>query len=683
MQKRTIVIGLLIGLLVPAFMPPGKSHAQAPHIKIDAAVIIPNDPAFEEIRIFYKNFNFSQAIKATKKLSQQRKDKTAAQKAAFLLGELYTLAGDKGEAKQYKNALNAFTVARRTYPHSEEAIVALWKMGSIYSKKALHYEAIATFNRIIKKYPDHPVALASQLGKGRAYHAINKMKEAIQVYDEINPSLLSDADRRLLLLSYGDAFYKLGYFNTSYEYYKLVPVEEVFGLATGPTIYHYGIAALQSNDYKGAREIFSLLGTAFSGQAEALMGLARIGDSWRLEGMSLRAELYYKEVEDWKKEDRAFQKAKLVAAIGEFHLAGCFPKPLLLRQSDCDKMKALESEQGRLAEQKIKDISAGLIDRIEEDPDTGPLLWEAVAALERHQAYTSSLWIKEKYMGKVLASSTRSAFEQSHPNTAIKSVEQLMNQDDRLGALSLFFRHLRYFSSEEVEESIVLRLGVNLFDSGFYPQAVSLLTRIAESKHPQVNQEALYYLIQATFHDAHFEDADRLLQRFVSLYPQTPQVPYLEIISGEILERQDQVDQAVAAYGRWLKRYSGHPESRKVHSLLATAYEKKGDLKAAIATYLKIDAETGKEDPNIALQVADLYYRIKDDKAAITYYQKASKGLETPFKKEWATLQLANSFERLGQREKGSPLYTRLAGEATDDLIQGLATQKTKKALSP
>ncbi len=674
---------LVVGLFISSLFVPIQGLAQAPHSQIAEETNIPADPAFDEIRIFYKDFKYARAAQLTKKLTRQRKNKVAAQAAAFLLGDLYVKIADKGEPKKYKDALNAYQAARQKYPNSEDAIVALWKIGSVYLKRQLHYEAIASFNRILKSYPEHPIATSAQLGKGQATTAINQMREAIGIFDAINPGLLSHTQRMILLLSYGDAFYKLDYLHTAYEYYKLVPIEDTIAHAKPLTFYQYGISALQAKDYKRAREIFSALGAVYPSEAEGIMGLVRIGDAWRMEGMSLRADAFYQEIANSKKPGVTFQKAQLAAAVGALHLAGCYPKPLLVRQSECDKIRALESEKGRDAEQKIKTISPRLIERIESDEQIESLLVEAVAALERHRAYTSSLWIKEKALERKISKKTREGFEETLQQTVIKSVEQLVKHQDNLEALNLFFRYHSFFLDGKVEPSIALRIGVNLSEAGFHEEAAILLGEIAEGKAGQIAKEAHYHLIKAKFDQGDFELTDRLLKRFIQSHPNSIQVPSLEHISAEILDKQGKHELALVQYQSWLKRYPKHAEKRKVQVLLARAYEKKGALKKAIAVYLDLNAGSKKEDPEINLHVADLYYRIKNYKAALPLYQKSMDALAPSPKKEWATLQLANTFERIGQGEKGGPLFSRLAREAKDDLIQGIAAQKVETIANP
>ncbi len=679
------MIAFIILIFSPFIFEAGlRAEVLLPSVKLE--VHIPAEKIFDGIRDDYSAFKFPEAIRGTKKLIRQKKNEDVAKAAAFLLGDLYLDIAEHGRPFYYNKALLALQQARRKYRDSEKAVIALWKIGIIYMRKALHYEAVASFNRIIKGHPDTPMVVSARFAKAQTYVAMNKWKNAIEVYDEINPAELPDRVRMVLLLGYGGTYFELGFINTAYEYYKLVPVNEPILQVLPRSIFKYGIAALKSKDYAHSRKVLSILDNRYPGGPETLLALARMGDSWREQGMSLRANEYYKYVATFQKHDTNGQKGKMAAAIGQLHLAGCFPKPTLMRKFECEKMKALEREDGRKAIRTINEKAQFLLEKLDRSPHIEALLLEAAAGLERHKDYISALTIKESALAKkdrVLTPKTRILLNKSLRDTVLNAAYQFIGQNAKVEALTLYFRYNDFFRHGKIADKIALEIGINLTEAGFHQEAVSYLTPITGYPDDRHANKALFFLIMAVFRQENYPSAEKNVGRFLSRYPNDPRTTQLQALSAEISDLQGKMDVAIARYTRWLRRNPKDQNKEKIRKLLANAYEKQGELKKAIATTLRIEKDAGTQDAKRHLKLADLYFRIKDYKKAIPYYQSAREKLEAEQHKEWATLQLARSYEALGQRDKGSPLFTLLAADSKDDIIQGLAQQKAPRPQTP
>ncbi|MBN4054139.1 tetratricopeptide repeat protein [Nitrospira defluvii] len=676
------IVFMLITLLFSPLVFHAEVQAEVLLPSVALEVQIPEDKVFDEIRKYFFDFKFQDAIRLTKKLKKRKENKSVSKAAAFLLGDLYIELAIFERPAYYNKALITLQQARRRYAGSDEAIVALWKIGIIYMKKGLHYEAIGAFSRIINRHPDSPMAISARFGKAQTLVTMKEWENAIAVYDGINPAQLSNRIRMVLLLGYGDTYFELGYINTAYEYYKLIPANEPVLQLLPISIFKYGIAALRMKDYAHSRKLFSILDNKYPGGPETLLALARIGDSWREQGMSFQADRLYTYVAAFQKYNTNGQKAKLIAAVGQLHLAGCFPRPVLIRVSECEKMKALENESGISAIRTIEDSARSLIGTLNRSPRIEQLLIEAIAGLERHKAFTSSLMIKEGTLAlneKKLTAKTRSLLEKHLKKTVINAVHQLTQGKANVEALTFFFRYNDFFSHGKIDAEIALRIGIILTEAGFHQQAVEHLAPMAGEKNRKNAQIALFYLIQAEFQQGNYLSVEKNINRFLARYPKSPRISMLQVLSAEMSDHQGKMDLAIKRYATWLKQNPKDQKREEILNRLAKAYEKKGNLKQAIAIYRKIDKEDGRHNANLHLKLADLFFRVKNYKTAISYYDKTLIRSEDKYHKEWATLQLARSYESLGQEDKGSPLFTLLAGDAKDDIIKGLAQQKAPR----
>ena len=661
----------------------GLLFSEAVHAEVGHHNFIPNNPSFKAVSKAYKEFNYPEAIRITKQLIRQKKDPKVAKAAAFLLGDIHFNVAENGRPLDYKPALAAFKSARARYRDSEEAIRALWKIGTIYSKQRLFYEALASFNRVIKNHPESRLVISAQFGKARTYLAWEKHEKAIAEYDLIDPMKLKHDEQIALLLGYGNTYHELNMVNTAYSYYKLVPSNDAFLAEYPTTILQYGISALRSEDYGRAVKLLSILQDRYPGKPDTLLALARIGDAWRLQGMSHRADNIYKIVSQSYKNNTDGQLAKITAAVGRLHLAGCFPRPILLSKADCNRMNPLTSKGGLEALKNIW-LKAKMLFFYFDHPTPRTrlrlverILFESMEALEQHGAYTLSLQLKEYFLEKKIHRNARKKLMDSLQQTVIKATSQLVAEHNDMTVLTVFFRHRAQFSGEILNGDFGLQIGIRLTEAGFHQEAATILRPIAESKHNNAYEKALYYLIKANVQRGAYQAAEKGLKHHIKKHPESPRRSALEIISAEISAHEGLNTQAIKKYRSWLVKYPKDKRARQVRLALARVYEENQELHQAITVYLKLLQKKDTKLTQLQLKIADLYFRLKKYKKAATHYQQSLQDSEEGPQKEWAQVQLANSYAALGQTNLGTPLLMQLAKQAEDDIIKGFAEQKT------
>ncbi len=657
-------------------------HADVLHPAIDHHQFIPSDPAFDAVKKAYKEFNYPEAIHLTKKLRRQKKDLKIAKVATFLLGDIYFDIASNGRPLEYKRALIAFQGARSRYRDSEEAIRALWKIGTVYLRQRLFYEALASFNMILKKHSQSRFIIAAQFGKAQTFLTWKKYDKAITEYDSIDPTKLKHAEKMALLLGYGDTYQQMNMVNMAYRYYKMVPINDAILQKLPVTIFQYGISALRSGDYRRAITLLSILQNRYPGGPDTLQALARIGDAWRLQGMSHRANNIYKLVRRSQKHNTNGQIAKIIAELGTLHLAGCSPRPILLSESDCKKMKPLSSKAGLAALERIAQKAKVLFSSFDNPTPRTRLhlvegiLFETITGLEQHKAYTFSLQIKEQFLKKKIHKNTRKKIEGSLQQTVIQATSQLLEEDEPVAVLTTFFGHRSQYSGEILNSHTGLQIGIRLTKAGFYQEAADILRPIAELKHNETLGDALYYLVKANYGLGKYQAAEQNLKRYIKTYPSSQRKAALLILSAEISEHEGLRKQAIKKYRAWLKQYPQDKRVQKIRLALARNHEQDGDLPQAITSYLKVVKAGGTKVAKFQLKAADLYFRLAKYREAASYYEKSLKISEAGPQKEWAQVQLANSYAALGQQNLGRPLFTQLVEQATDDIIKGFSEQK-------
>ncbi len=679
MRLSFIIISLLFGDILFS----GLVHAQTLHPKAHQNAFIPDDPAFEGVNKAYKAFNFPKAIKLTKELIVREREQTIGKSAAFLLGDLYFNMAEKGRPLEYKRAIQAFQRARASYRHSEEAVAALLKIGRIYLKQRLFYEALASFNRVIKNHPEHPLVIPAQFGKAQIYFTWRKYEKAIAEYDLIDPKKLKPDEQMSLLFGYGDTYQRLNMANTAYSYYKLVPVDDPVLAKHPATIFQYGISALRAGDYGPAIKLLTLLQDRYPGGPDTLLALVRIGDAWRLQGMSHRAKNIYKTVRKAHKRNTDGQLAKIAEAVGSLHLAGCKPRPILLSEADCKRMKPLSSKAGLAALERISLKSRLLLANFDNPkPEIRlelieDLLFQSIVALDQHGAARLSLQLKEQLLEKKIHKNTRKKLEATLPETVIKAGTQLLAGDDPIAVLTVFFRYRSHFSEEILKGNIGLQIGIRLTEAGFYDEAITVLKPVAEPKEKKVSGEALYYLVQSQVQLGAYPEAKQGLLSYMKRYPKNQRGADLQMISAKLSGHEGDISGAIKKYRAWLVKYPEDKRAQQVRLALARSYEENGALDQALTVYLKLVQKKGDRSDRLHIKVADLYFQLKQYKEAEIYYQKILEAGEEGSEKEWVQLQLANSYAALGQTKQGTDLFAQLLKQSEDEIIKGFAAQKT------
>ena len=671
---------LIIVLLFSTLLSQPALHAHVEYATITPNKrFIPESAPFKGLFSAYKQFDYQKAVQEAKRLKRKRSNEVVAGQAAFILAELYLIMAENGRPFKYTKAIKAFQDARMRHPESTRAISALWKIGEIYIRRKFYYEALASFKRILKNHPESRFVMPARLGKAETYLAWGKWEKAIQELNSIDPIRLSKQERTTFLLAYANAYYHLNDTVSSYRYYKLVPPEDKTLHRTPETLLQYGSVAFKAQDYERSREALSALYRRYARAPEAPLALARIGDTWRLERFSHQAKKIYDGVRSIKANQPGIENARLVASVGKLHIAGCFPRPLLTTVSECEGRNVLNRLDGRQALKEIKEETEHLLNLEKLSSLSEDLLFEAIAAIEQHGAYSRALEIEEMILKQNISFKLKMKVEKSIQATVLKAANQLVKRTERLKLVEVYYQHRALFAPKRLKGETGFQIGIALNQAGLYEESIELLIPIARNRKGKNAQDALFYLANAEFSVRDYDASEQNVQQYLERYPKNARIPLLQMLSAKISSERNQHKAVIKKALTWLKKYPEHRGRKKMQHLLSAALEQKGALKDAIASYLKIKSA----DPVFSLKIADLYYRLKAYKKAIPFYQKVLQTAVDGEKSEWSTFQLAKSYEALGQTKKGMSFFLQLTKNSEDSLIKKFSLEKTKPTVNP
>ncbi len=631
---------------------------------------IPHDPAFKPIRSAFDKFDFDNAIKASKQLIEESQlNAKNAEDASYLLGDIYLYMAERKNPFYFKVSINAYGNARNKYPNSKRALPSLMKIGMIYAKIQLYYEALGSFNRIIKNYPNSVFSVPARIKRGKVYLEWGKFDKAIIEFDLINPALLGREAGAFLLLDYAEAYYQKGDLEEAYNYYGLLSLQNPILQMSQSALYQYGVTAHHSKLYPVAREAFFILHNKYPRGEFSLLSMARIGDSYRLQGKIKRALKSYDHVDSAHRTGPRYLNATLVSAIGRLHLSGCQVHP-------CAPEYPLETELGRLAYQKIKEISLSLIEKENRAPFTERLVHEAVIALEDYDFYPDSLEISIMLSHLNLRPPFKIKVLKTIDRNAVKSVNLLIQKNKDAKALGIFYHNRKAFTPPILRGKTGVQLGIGFARSGYFAEAIKLLSPIALTSTSLDHEEADFQLTKAYFTQAEYSLAEKRTQLFIKRYPGSKHISLLELLETKILINKGNKNEAIRKYKTWLKRYPKHKKRDEALKDLGDMAFAEGDMKQAVILYQKILSEKNELIPGLQLTIADTFFQMKNYKMAISHYTEAIEEGGTAEQVDWATFQLAQSYEKLGLKGKGVPLYAQLEKDAIESIIKALSAQK-------
>ena len=679
--ERSVWAFILFALFGLQCVLPSGLHAEIQHKPLaPQGNFIPEDPAFKAVADAYKGFNFAKALKETERLNRHPKTSEIAETAAFLMGDLYLVMAERGRPLLFRKALDAYREANFRYPESKRTLPTLIKMGMIFSREALYYEALATFDRIITKHPNSPYVIPAQINKGEVYLQWGKYEKAILAFDEINPAVLSQQEANFLLLNYAEAYYLMNAYATAFEYYKLVSPQNPVLQASKKALYQYGISAYASKAYTESREVLFILHNKYPKSVYSLLALARIGDSLRLQGKTARAKKVYQQVHAATGKRPNHKSANLIAAIGEFHLSGCDPVRPETPEPVCFKGRALSTESGQDIYEQIKTSTHVLLHQLKNRPAfVDRLIFESALALEQHGIFTESLKIKKALIQQTISKPLKKKIKKALPQTAVAAADELLEKGQSIAALKIYYSNPDYFSAQVLRGRTGLKLGIAFSESGLYQESVNLLAPIAGRRAHQARntqqEKALFYLVKTYYKQEKYVDAEQERRAFMKRYPKSAKIPQLQHLSAKAAFAQGKTKQAIKKFKTWLRRYPESPEQALVFMDLGDAYAKDGNPDQALESYLKIDEKKRKTTPGLYLRIADTFFKLKNYKRSIAFYTKIIETSPEDEDVRWATFQLAQSYEKLGMKDKGHPIYSRLETDS-QGIIRALSEQK-------
>ncbi|MFZ5861438.1 MAG: tetratricopeptide repeat protein [Nitrospirota bacterium] len=641
-----IVVGLVLGIMGAGEPSPvsAANTARQELPLIPAGLSAQDRAALQPILSAVETGEWNQALHTTLTLRQRPEPLTTAldEFTAFLVGDLYARRAAAGDARL---ALRAFEDARRTFPDSDNAVRALWRIGQIYAAMDLAQEAIASFKRTAAGKTQTPFAILAQLDLGDLYRNWEQWPEADDVYRKLRALKVPPAERIRAVLGSAEIASRMGRTEDAYRMYRDIESETRENAAG---LFSFAETAYRTKRYEQARNLFLAFYNIYSQDPLAPVAYAFVADTLRINKHTRNAELAYDEIIARPAESLGDKLGLLMAAMGKRQLRGCAPIPSGFDDEPCRGKDKTEHNPLWVARDLATQASA-LIRERPADPILRRLVFNVATSLRGYGLIDDALQLHHAIVLGLPPSPMKDRLNTILRDTAEAAVQLHVQAQDDFGAVRVFYAYRSAFTSDAMTGRIGLSIAESHARLGLIAQAIELAGPIAANRPRFQGEEALYILADGYRRRGEYDRAQLRFGQYLNRYPGSPRSADAFVHWVHVVERQGPAQDTFLRYQAWINQYGGtagggHVALRVADSLGNAAY---------------VDG------------------RYPD---AVRYYQAA---LSAPAEADraWAQLQFGNSLLASGHRERGLAALTTAAAGPPNSLTARFAALKMQDAL--
>jgi len=705
-----LIFGIYGGGLAKIPNPNQRPRNTAPSVSSPSSMILANMKAapFQEIMNAYRSNDLPLAITKAKEIEQQRQGRVS-ETAAFIVGELYLKQADQGGEEAIPQAMLSFQKAITTYPKSMYVPFGYMMIGRIYARQKLFYEAVGSFNRILKRPARDQFTLKAKIEIANTYQAWGKWPYAKATYAMVlNENPLPFDDKRTALFGYADALYQMGQFEMAYQHYKeAAALMTSYRFQNPIALFQFAEAAYQTGHVDLAKKLFLDFYNIHPGEPLAPVALIRAKTLFSQEEKRSK-QPFNLAAPAFSSVDNTFQtfisksvrgKANDGVHLGKIllsveRLKGCTPfippkhtmAGLFISDNGVHCGMPLGQaafspsiRQSHLDRQAIQIHAMQLLTNAPPSTTSLGVLKEAVDQLKQYKEVETIVQIEATSLLNLPPFSPyRAQIQRTLEETITKQLGTIV---DPMTIITLYHTYAQAFTKEMLKNEPGFVIAMSHLQVGLFSHAAGLLRPISENyKHP-LSDEALYQFGQVSLALGNDEDAKVALLQYQQRSPRDRHRVLVDL--GDIFFRQNEIDQALLYYQNGLRHRSNQPNRGLIMGKIADVYRFRNDFETEIKTYLQWIKETPNTLNLPYLRLADAYIQSTQYRKGIEAYQViVSNPQSGKAEIEWAQLRMAISYELLGDFDEGDRLYNILL-KAKTPLIRKMAEEHLHPNLPP
>lgn len=631
----------------------------------------------------FERGEYENALQEAKKLIETAPNAPEREVALFFKGDVYLkLAGD-GDTDFLQMAIDSFQEANIAFPESANSARGLWKIGEISSRLGLQYESIASYKRIISKFPDSPYASKALLGIAHTYQVWERWKDALATYSKISPASLSPEDRPVAILGLAETLYYSNDFPHAYMIYSTGLKSYESYLTRQPiTLIHFGDSAYQTGRRKEAKEIFLKFYNIFPRDPLTLMVLSRLVNIFYLEEDGKEATNLTEMIQNLYPGPLGTKITDLITEIEELKTQECLKKSRKhgLESFIIQKCSEGDPKQIKPPHDATRVIGEMITSLLQEPPPSMMVQQFVFQEGEQFLRFGKPLVtfeINKRLYPFLDASPLQREVFIALNKSAVEAIDKEFQAGNDLGIVEIYFGSTDIYTGKLLFGPTGFKIASGLIKNGFYSQALPILETAMNSTTLSQMDEALYLYANTLIETGEYGIARKKMEYFLKKYPNSARRPDVIEGLGNLSVKSKKYDQAIDKYKLWLSLYSSSSRATDIRLKLASAYDKNQQFHEAIPIYLQLLQKESPLAPALYLKLGDNYFKSKEYKEAISAYETGLRKKMDPRLTDWTRYQIAKCYAAMGQTTKEKELLSDLSKTSSDPIIKILATDKS------
>lgn len=549
--------------------------------------------------------------------------------ATYLSGE--SRARTAVTSEDVRGVIKFFQETRRRFPRTDRALWALWRVGSLYRRIGLDYEATATLEWALRETPaTSPLAPFIQLDLAESNVTIRRYSAAGKLFQMVLDSGGAGDSRGAATIGLGDVAYGLRRYSQAREYYSQAATTWPDLLRNRPgSLLSMGETFQKLGEWPYALRVLHLGVNLHPRDKAVPLMLVRLADGYRYAGRGRAAKTLYETV----LEGNPGLHEELQAWVGLGELAEA------------------EAQSG-VGEKEVQSAYGVILSRWNDQPIAAEALFHLGQSHQREGDLEGALSLYDQLLSRPDVGPWR-----AQTRRALEAIlHSFAGAGKILSVADLFIRHESALLDPPLNPATGLMVAEVLDRLG--------LTDFAANVYRGV--------LAAGTVGAHKE---RVLFTLAELHRKKGDLPHAEELFRDYLRQFPK--------GKWA------PEAQ--HGLLVALAggEKRGDAEKTCRSWLASGALTykpkggsiGARETGAALKCADLLSKAGDAQTAQGLYEGVASGAKGELSSAdalWAWYQVGRGYVASGRTAQAAEFFARVALAESDPMLAAAATAQLK-----
>ncbi len=594
---------------------------------------------YDSAKELYKQKRYKEALSNLRYYMDNYPRSELADDASFLIGDCYFHLAEEGDISSYQPAISAFQLALALYPDSKDVPWGSFQMANSYWKMKYHYEAYENYLLLIERYPDAEYIPDARFRVAEYYFQSDEFEKARNLFQDFIIKYPQDDHLKQAVFRIADCYAGLKEYGKAKKYYEeALNRWASYSRLFPETLFYLGLTYLKSGDYARARSLLFLGFNIFPEEDYNHIILAKIGDTYQMEGKVEEALKVYSQNGVLYPESRgALISAIKMADIGVnnpgFFNFDQYLEPLEVYQRVIEKYPVTDLAEEALYKQGF-----------------------AFSEQKRYQEAVVSLKaILEEYPDSDLS-------KKSYYNVQeilCKLIDSYFSEGKYYFILDTYRKNKDPFLDDVKNAKTLFQVGDSFRQAGLYNEALETYKEARRIYPRNYPEDALIFRMGDIYVlEKKYAKANKVFKKLINNFPKSG---YRKLAFHSLADsyfQQGSYEKARLAYLTALEGGQRIPRDIKGFFYLGECYQSMGDIPLSIEAYRKAiqtaeNLEKGQVGDEFVIKsyfrLADCLYQNQRYLDSIEVYTQAAQLYPEDDRAQWALYRIAAGYRKAGK----------------------------------